>query len=383
MTDSRIIEAGREFVSAIDDAGASPASDAEMIDALRDYGTIHDRSEAAAVLHVGRMIRRGVFTAHGYTRPEYAIADLLGWDRRPARRRVKLAEQVCPRISLDGQLLPALLPATATVFAEGRLTVAAAEAIVAVLNSPAATRLHPDTWAGVEEQVAHYAATTRATPNDVAGWAKQLVEAYDQDGAEPDDEPEQVNELRLSANPAAPAAGSAASWTVPPTKRSAPRSAPCLPSARTSSEPLNSVRPTRWVRSAGSRCATTTPCPTPAANAPRSGSPSTSRNSATRSQARTWIPAPGTRPRSYGCWHVTARSSPASSTPTPNHSTSAEPPAPSPPASAAPSPSEIADAHIPAATNRRRVAMCTIAPNGSTEETPPSTTAPCSAKDTI
>jgi 5-methylcytosine-specific restriction protein A len=201
MTAGGIVLAGDALVSALDAACSASASDLEMIEALRDYGAVRDRAEAAAVLLVGQMIRRGVFSVHGYTRPEYAVADLLGWDRRAARRRVKLAEQVCPRISLDGQELPARLPATGTVFAEGRLPVAVAEAIVAVLNSPAAARLRPEIWAGVEEQVAHYAATTRAAPAEVAGWARQLIEAYDVDGAEPGVEPLQVNELRMARKP--------------------------------------------------------------------------------------------------------------------------------------------------------------------------------------
>ena len=201
MADSRILSTGRAFVSAIDEACTATVSDSEMIENLRDSGTVQDEFLAAQVMVVGEMIRLGVFTTHGYPRPDYAIAELLGWDRKPARRRVKLAEQVCPRMTLDGQPLPALLPATATVFAEGRVTVAAAEAIVAVLTGPAANRLPPDIWAAVEEQVAHFAATHRVTPADVAGWAKQLVEAYDQAGREPDHEPEQVNELRLSRKP--------------------------------------------------------------------------------------------------------------------------------------------------------------------------------------
>jgi len=70
-----------------------------------------------------------------------------------------------------------------------------------VLTGPAALRLPPHLWAGVEEQVAHYAATHRPTPNEITGWARQLIEAYDQDGAEPDPEPEQVNELHMTRKP--------------------------------------------------------------------------------------------------------------------------------------------------------------------------------------
>jgi 5-methylcytosine-specific restriction protein A len=201
MTESRILSTGRAFVSAVAESCATTVSDTDTINALRDTGTVQDEFLIAQVLLVGELIRRGVFTTHGYTRPEYAIADLLGWDRRPARRRVKLAEQLCPRTTLDGQPLPALLPATATVFAEARISVAVAEAIVAVLTGPAAHRLPPEIWAGVEEQVAHYAATHRTTPTDITGWARQLIEAYDQDGPEPDHTPDQINELRLTRKP--------------------------------------------------------------------------------------------------------------------------------------------------------------------------------------
>ena len=201
MTGSAITVAGDVLVSAIGAACAGSLSDVELIDAYRDTGTAEDRTLAAQVLMTGELIRRGVFTNNGYARPECAVAELLGWDRRPARRRVKLAQQVCPRRSLDGQPLPALLPATAAVFAEGRVNVGVAEAIVDVLNGPVALRLPPHIWAGIEEQVAHYAATHRTTPNDITGWARQLIEAYDHDGAEPDDGPEQVNELRLTRKP--------------------------------------------------------------------------------------------------------------------------------------------------------------------------------------
>ncbi len=171
-----------------------------MVAVLREYGSVKDRLDAAAIGLIAGMIRRGVFTAHGYTRPEYAIADLLGWDRGTGRRRVRLAEQVCLRVGLDGQELPAVLAATGMALAAGQIGIRHAEVIAAVLTGPAARRLTPDVWAGAEEHIAGYAASTGATPNDVAGWAKQLVEGLDQDGVEPPDEPEQRNELHLTRN---------------------------------------------------------------------------------------------------------------------------------------------------------------------------------------
>jgi 5-methylcytosine-specific restriction protein A len=189
-----------EVLAALDAACAPSTSDAERVEVLREYGAACDQLGAHGVQLIAVMGRSGVFVEHGYTKPEYAIADLLGWDRSPARRRVRVAEQVCPRVGLDGQILPAVFPATGAVLAEGRITVAHAEAIVDVLHGPAARRLQPETWAGAEEQIAHYAATTRSTPGDVAAWARQLLDLLDQDGPEPADEPDQVNELHRTPN---------------------------------------------------------------------------------------------------------------------------------------------------------------------------------------
>ncbi|MCO1659802.1 HNH endonuclease signature motif containing protein [Pseudonocardia humida] len=72
--------------------------------------------------------------------------------------------------------------------------------IARLLDSPAARRIPPHAWAGIEEQIAAVADT--CTPTELARFGAELVRAYDQDGAEPDDrEPVQVNELRLTPLP--------------------------------------------------------------------------------------------------------------------------------------------------------------------------------------
>jgi 5-methylcytosine-specific restriction protein A len=57
--------------------------------------------------------------------------------------------------------------------------------------------LTPEQWAGAEEQLA--AKAELYTPSELQAWGAALVEALDQDGAEPDDRPPpQVNELHLT-----------------------------------------------------------------------------------------------------------------------------------------------------------------------------------------
>ncbi len=66
-----------------------------------------------------------------------------------------------------------------------------------MLGSAAAERLTPDQWAPAEEQLAARAGDY--TPAELHAWGAALVEALDQDGAEPDDRPPaQVNELHLT-----------------------------------------------------------------------------------------------------------------------------------------------------------------------------------------
>ncbi len=185
------------MLAAIDSVCHPLASDTEVVAALRECGAALDRVDAKTVGLIGSISRRGTFAEHGYRRPEHAVAELLDWDVRPARRRVRVAEQLCSRVAVDGQILPPVLAATGEVFAAGRLGVAQAEVIAAVLDGPAAKRLDPDTWAGAEERIAAYGADTGCTPNELSGWAKQLIDALDQDGPAPD-ERERTNELYLS-----------------------------------------------------------------------------------------------------------------------------------------------------------------------------------------
>ncbi|MCW2631854.1 MAG: endonuclease [Pseudonocardia sp.] len=143
----------------------------------------------------------GSFVERGYTRPGFAVADLLGCDTAVAVRRVKVAEQVVGRRALDGQLCPPRLAATAAVFAAGEVGLRHVEVIADALGSRAAERLAPQVWAGVEEQLANNARLYR--PRELAGFARELIDTVDQDGAEPDDrELPQLNELHLTRNPA-------------------------------------------------------------------------------------------------------------------------------------------------------------------------------------
>ena len=172
-------------------------ADDELVSLLTVCEGAARRLDRITVDTVAALERRGTFGERGYKSTAGALRDLLGWERFEARRRVTAAEQVTARVGLDGGALPARLPHTAAAFERGVASLRHVDVVARVLATPAAARLTPEQWAGAEEQIA--AKTTDYTPSELHAWGTALVEALDQDGAEPDDRPPpQVNELFLT-----------------------------------------------------------------------------------------------------------------------------------------------------------------------------------------
>jgi hypothetical protein len=202
MSGASLTTAHRLLLQAVDALGeaADLGSDTELVSVLTLCEGVTRRLDRVAVDAVAVLERRGAFAERGYKSASAALSDLLGWERFDARRRVVVAEQVTSRVGLDGAPLPARLPATATVFAAGATSLRHVEVIAGVLGTAAAARLSPEQWAGAEEQLA--AKAHAYTPSELQAWGTTLVEALDQDGAEPDDRPPAaVNELHLSRLP--------------------------------------------------------------------------------------------------------------------------------------------------------------------------------------
>lgn len=153
--------------------------------------------EQVQVELIAKLDTDGVFLTRGYRSSSQAVADLLGLDASVARRRVRVAEEVGERRTLQGAPLASRLPATAAVFAGGEISARHVEVIAEALRSPAARRIDPDRWAQAEVKLAEQARWYR--PSELAVFATDLIAALDQDGpGEREDEPEQVNELHLN-----------------------------------------------------------------------------------------------------------------------------------------------------------------------------------------
>jgi Domain of unknown function (DUF222)/HNH endonuclease len=189
-----------EAVDALAAAGGASAGDDELISALTLCEGTARRLDQVTVTALADLERRGTFAARGYRSSVTALGDLLGWERCDARRRLTVSEQIRPRIALDGTVLPPRLPAVAAVFDAGGASLRHVEVAARVLNTPAAARLSPETWAGVETQLAAW--IPDCTPNEFHARGTQFVDTLDMDGPEPDDRPEpSINELFLHRNP--------------------------------------------------------------------------------------------------------------------------------------------------------------------------------------
>ncbi|MDN5747114.1 MAG: HNH endonuclease [Pseudonocardia sp.] len=203
MSDSPLDLAHRLLTEAVDAlvAAAGPGcGDAELISVLTLGEGTARRLDRVVVGALADLERRGTFAERGYRSTPTALGDLLGWDRADAKRRLTAAEQVRPRIGLDGAPLPPRLPVTAAVFDSGAASLRHVEVVARVLGSEAAGRLTPETWAGAEAQLAGW--IPDCTPAELQVRGTQLVDALDADGPEPDDRPRPpVNELHLHRSP--------------------------------------------------------------------------------------------------------------------------------------------------------------------------------------
>ena len=104
VTESPSAAAHRLLAQAVDalTAVAESGSDAELVSLLTVCEGAARRLDRVTVDAVAALERRGTFSERGYKSPPARLSDLLGWERFEARRRVTAAEQVTPRVGLDG-----------------------------------------------------------------------------------------------------------------------------------------------------------------------------------------------------------------------------------------------------------------------------------------
>ena len=108
-----------------------------------------------------------MFAERGYRDAVTAVADLLGWDRAEARRRVSAAEQVCPRTGLDGARCPPGCPRRQEV-RRGGGEPAARRRDRPGAGQPGGAAARAELWAGAEAELAAH--TDQYTPAELLEW---------------------------------------------------------------------------------------------------------------------------------------------------------------------------------------------------------------------
>jgi hypothetical protein len=203
VTDPALVNVHRHLEAAVEElrafAESAITSDGELLSVLTVAEGISRKLDQVTVSSVAVLQRRGTFTERGYKNPAGALSDLLGWEGFESRRRLVAADQVCIRIGLDGTELPARLPRTAQAFTTGQAGLRHVGVIADLLATPAAGRLSAGQRVGVEEHLAEKTAVF--TPTELRRWGTDLINRLDQDGPEPENDPDSaVNELVLRRN---------------------------------------------------------------------------------------------------------------------------------------------------------------------------------------
>ena len=201
MTNPGLAAAQRLLEQAVNALAAVVGSgdNTELVSTLTTCESAARRLERVVVDAVAALDRRGGFTERGYKSATQALTDLLGCERFEAHRRVAAAEQVSPRTGLDGATLPAA--------ARHRRRVHTRPGGFAARRGDHPAAQQRCGRAALARSLGRRGGAARRLggpvhPRELHEWGKALVEALDQDGAEPDDRPPaRVNELFLSRLP--------------------------------------------------------------------------------------------------------------------------------------------------------------------------------------
>ncbi|MEO9237613.1 MAG: DUF222 domain-containing protein [Jatrophihabitantaceae bacterium] len=179
------------------DVPLTSQSDDELLDLLRQTETVRRQLEALDARLIGEAIQRNLAGQRSMRSPAALLAGLLNLSPREASRRVRHADQLAERVTITGEVLPPLLPATAAARAEGRLTAEHVSVIIRTIAKLPST-LPVEDISSAEQFLVDQARTfDAATLNNIA---RQLIDTLDPDGSLADDK-EQQRRRNLSLTP--------------------------------------------------------------------------------------------------------------------------------------------------------------------------------------
>jgi hypothetical protein len=154
------------------------------------------RAEYAVLESVRALAAAGIAEAGGYRNPEALIQDLWRVDRGEARRLLRAARALCGSVGGLGEQIEPTCRAAGKAAAAGILDRGHVKVIdEAMKHLERVPGIDPAALTEAEEYLAEHASTL--TPHGLARVAARLIDALDQDGVAPEDEPEPTDELRI------------------------------------------------------------------------------------------------------------------------------------------------------------------------------------------
>ncbi len=187
MSSTQVVEALAGLAAAVDALHAvafDRLDDDGVLGVLREVETQRRRLPVIDHALITEMEIRSLATKHRQRGTAGLLGDLLHLDPPVARARVRAAQMLGPRVSVTGQPLPPVQPATATAQATGSIDPAHAVVITRVLGALPHS-LDPQVVAEAEHSLAAHA--TRLRPTELATAGERLIAHLDPDGDLSDD----------------------------------------------------------------------------------------------------------------------------------------------------------------------------------------------------
>jgi hypothetical protein len=165
-----------------------------LLEELREAEADFRRSYARVLSVVAELDAERAGAVAGFGSTARLLSGVLNLSKGEAKARVDQAEQLIPRRSLTGEMLPPSLPATAAELVAGELGPGQLRVITGIMRRiPPST--DPETVELAEQTLASSA--RRFDPAALTRIGERLLAYLDPDGPEPADEPEQTRELRV------------------------------------------------------------------------------------------------------------------------------------------------------------------------------------------
>ncbi len=167
-------------VAALVGAPLSPLSDDELLDIVRVAERARRQLEAFDAVLIAELEARNVAGRLVMRGSKQVLSGLLNLSPAESSSRVRHAHELGPRLSLSGEVLPPVLPLTASARAEGAITARHVDVIIRAMTTLRAASLPVE-----EQQQAEAFLVEQAhcfDPGTLSGIVRQLIDTLDPDG---------------------------------------------------------------------------------------------------------------------------------------------------------------------------------------------------------